>query len=136
MKSQDHSPRYVLFVLLLALVVVVMHANCGNMTGPDPHDALAVVGQTHSEPMATTSVLPADEPSIPADPCHATGGGACCLSALLPAAPRQLLALMGLAIAVVVGAMRLPCLQGVQMAHQSSRQRHPPDLSTLCVLRI
>jgi Family of unknown function (DUF6153) len=135
-KSPDHSWHYVLAVLFVTLGVALMHASsCGGFTGAESHDALTVIDQDHPDPMATATTSPDPDPSAPVDPCH-KNGEACCLSAPPSSAPQQLLALMVLAATVVIDATLVPLLQRVLMAHQGSHQRHPPDLSALCVLRI
>jgi hypothetical protein len=136
-RSPDSGWHYVLVILFVALGVAVMHTDSGGFggVGSHGHDAVATHGQAHPAPMATASTSPGPvEPTAPADPCHAVGG-VCCLSALPASVPRQLLALMALAIAVVIGTTQVPLLQRALMAVQGLDHRHPPDLSVLCVLR-
>jgi hypothetical protein len=141
-RSPDSGWHYVLVILFVALGVAVMHTESAGFgaVGSHGHDAVAAHGQAHPAPprpapmlAAATSPGPA-EPTAPADPCHAVGG-VCCLSALPASVPRQLLALMALAIAVVTGTTQVPSLQRALMAVQGLDHRHPPDLSVLCVLR-
>jgi hypothetical protein len=136
-RSPDSGWHYVLVILFVALGVAVMHTDSAGFggVGSDGHDAVVAHGQAHPAPTATASTSPGPaEPTAPADPCHAVGG-VCCLSALPASVPRQLLALMALAIAVVTGTTQVPSLQRALMAVQGLDHRHPPDLSVLGVLR-
>lgn len=84
--------------------------------------------------IAATSMPGPAGPPAPADPCHAASQ-ACCVSALPTPAPRQWIALLVLAIAVVIGATQVPILQRASMLRLGIGWRPPSDLAALCVLR-
>ena len=131
-RSSQHRWYYVLAALLIALRVAVMHANPAGLSGIDAHDEVA---HDH-EARTSVSVMPAPaQPVAPIDPCHAVSA-ACCVLAMPSPAPRQLLALMALAIAVVTGLSVVPRLQRASVAARGVSWRPPPDLSALCLLRI
>ena len=124
-----------LIVLFLAFGVAVMYADAGLLGTFGSQEVRAVTGHDY-EPMATTSGVPDPaKPTTPVEPCHHVGPEVCCVSALPLSVPRQLLALMVLAVAVVVGASQAQLLGRAMLARLDS-PRSPPDLSALCVLRI
>jgi Family of unknown function (DUF6153) len=118
--------------VLVVLGVAAMHADWGVFTSASvSHEAVAVAGHGHAP--AASMPGPAD-PTTPADPCHAARS-ACCVSALPTSAPRQSIALLVMAIAVVVGATQVPLLRRGSTLRPGIGWRPPPDLAVLCVLR-
>jgi len=123
--------------LLVALGVVLVHAMCDHTADhSDSHNGQAFVDQDHHDRPVASAAMPRQdhEPSTPAAPCHIVRA-ASTLSALPSSTPRELLARVALAVTVAI-ATQAPLLQRMLLAEQSSRQRHPPDLFVLCVLRV
>jgi hypothetical protein len=125
-------------VLFLTLGVVVMH---GAIEGFDDTEAHAIMVGSDPSQLSTMALTAApmpvpgpDQPSHRHDPCHAVGE-ICCLSALPCFMPRQLLALIVMALALI-GMAPTPLEPGFVFAHLNRPAlRHPPNLFAICVLR-
>jgi hypothetical protein len=124
---------YAVAAMLVVLGVAAMHADPGVLiSASHPHEAVAVARQGDG-PAAAPLPGPVD-PMGPTDPCHAASQ-ACCALAQPTSAPRQWIALLAVALAVVIGATQVPVLQRASMLRPGIGWRPPPDLTALCVQR-
>ena len=124
---------YAVAAMLVVLGVAAMHADPGVLiSASHPHEAVDVARQGDG-PAAAPLPGPAD-PTGPTDPCHAASQ-ACCALAQPTSAPRQRIAQLAVALAVVIGATQVPVLQRAPMLRPGIGWRPPPDLTALCVQR-